>query len=184
MTKRILITAGLVAALVGGTAVGFAQGPGPGPGGPGMRGRGMQGPGVQRPGRVQRRGGPQADLGLRGIDLTEAQREQVQSIRKSHQAEFQAAARALGAAHRAFGEAARAGDEAAIRASSTAVANAMADEAVLRAKVRSEVHALLTPEQQQQLKDREAQMQKRMQERQQRQKERQQQRQPQRPPQD
>jgi Spy/CpxP family protein refolding chaperone len=46
------------------------------------------------------------------------------------------------------------------------VANAMADEAILRARVRTEVHALLTAEQQQQLKDREAQMQKRLEQRQ------------------
>jgi Spy/CpxP family protein refolding chaperone len=157
MTKRMLIAAGLVAALAGGTAVSFAQGPG-GPGGPGIERQ--RGP----------RGGPRIDFGLRGVQLTESQREQVQSIMQSHRTEFENAAKALRDAHRAFGDATRAAtiDEAAIRQHSTAVASAMADDAILRAKVRAEVHALLTPEQQQQLKDREAAMQKRVQERQQR----------------
>ena len=59
-------------------------------------------------------------------------------------------------ARRAFADATRADtlDEAAIRAKSTAVANAMADEAILRAKMRSEVAAILTAEQQEQLKQR------------------------------
>ena len=146
MTKKILVAAGLVAALAAGTAVSFAQGPaGPGP----------------------RRGGPRTDIGLRGIELTDAQREQVRSIMEGHRAAFESVGKALRDAHRAFGEASRAAvvDEAAIRTHSTAVANAMAEEAILRAKVRAEVHALLTPEQQQQLKEREATRQKRSQER-------------------
>jgi protein CpxP len=172
MTKRILVAAGLVAALAGGTTLGFAQGRG-GPGGPGQ---GMAGP---------RGHGPRFDFGLRGVQLTDAQREQVRSIVESHRAEFQATGQALRDAHRAFAEATRAEsiDEATVRTRATAVASAMADEAVLRSKVRAEVHALLTPEQQQQLKERQAEMQKRQQERMQRQKERLQQRQQQRPPQ-
>lgn len=166
MTKRILVAAGLVAALAAGTAVSFAQGPGP-------RAPGV-GPGPHGPGR-------RGDLGLRGVQLTDAQREQVQSIMQSHRAEFDNVGKALGEAHRAFAEATRSGDEAAIRARSTAVANAMAEEAILRAKVRSEVHALLTPEQLQEITQREAEMQKRMQERGERLQQRQQQRQ--RPPQ-
>ena len=160
MTKRILIAAGLVAALAGGTAVSFAQGPGP-------RGPGIEGARSTR--------GPRVDLGLRGVQLTEAQREQVRAIMASHRAEFENVNKAVREAHRAFTEAARATltDESAIRARSTAVANAMADEAILRAKVRAEVHALLTGEQHQQIKDREATMQKRLQERQERQKQRQ-----------
>ena len=154
MSKRILIAAGLIAALAGGTAVSFAQGPG-GPGAPGIERK--RGPRV----------GPHFDAGLRGIELTDAQREQVRSIMQSHRGELDTVAKALRDAHRAFAEATRAAtvDETAIRQQSTTVANAMADEAILRAKVRAEVHALLTPEQQQQLKEREAAMQKRAQER-------------------
>jgi periplasmic protein CpxP/Spy len=135
MIKRVLIAAGIVAAVAGGT-VALAQAPAPG------------GPGVHGPGR---RGGPGADFGLRGVDLTDAQRDQVRAIRESHQSEFDAARTKLRDAHRAFGEATRAAtiDEAAIRARSAEVAAAMADEAILRAKVRAEVFAILTPEQQQ-----------------------------------
>ena len=161
MTKRILIAAGLMAALAGGTAVSFAQGPGP-------RGLGIDAPRGPR-------GGSRVDVGLRGVQLTDAQREQVRSIMQSHRAEFDNVHKALREAHRSFAEASRAAtvDEAALRARSSAVANAMADEAILRAKVRAEVHALLTPEQQQQLQEREASMQKRLQERQQRRQQRQ-----------
>jgi periplasmic protein CpxP/Spy len=171
MTRRILVAAGLVAALAGGTAISYAQGPG----GPGF-GQGRGGP----------RGGAGMDAGLRGLDLTEAQREQVRAIMQSHRSERQSARKALADAHRQLAEATRGTnvDEALIRERSTAVANALAADAILRARIRSEVHALLTPEQQQQLQERRATMQKRMQDRQERSKQRLEQRQQrQRPPQ-
>lgn len=161
MTKRILVAAGLVAAIAGSTAIGLAQGPGPGrPDGPGMHGP-QRGP----------RMGPRFDFGVRGLKLTDAQEEQMRAIRESHRAEFESVGKALGEAHRAFAEATRGAaiDEAALRSRSTALANAMVDEALLQAKVRAEVHALLTPEQQQQLAERAANLEKRNQERQQRQ---------------
>ena len=157
MTKRILIAGSLIAALAGGTAVSFAQAPG------------RRGPGLEGPQRGVR-GGPRVNLGLRGVQLTDAQREQVQAIMQSHRTELDTARMALREAHRAFAEATRAEtvDEGAIRERSTAVANAMAAQAILRAKVRSEVHALLTAEQQEEIKQREAKMQRRLQERQER----------------
>jgi Spy/CpxP family protein refolding chaperone len=169
MSKRFLLAAGLVAAMAAGTAVSFAQGPRPG------------GPGIAGPGRVGPRGVARADLGLRGVQLSDAQRDQVRSIMQSHRTEFDNTRKALAEARRAFAEATRAAtyDEATIRARSTAVATAMAEDAILRAKVRAEVHGLLTAEQQQQLKEREAAMQKRAQERQQRLQQRRQQRPPQ-----
>jgi periplasmic protein CpxP/Spy len=173
MKKGIVIAAVLVAALADGHALAGAQAP---RGRPEMRGEpghgGSRGP---------FRGGPGGDLGLRGIELTDAQREQVRSIMESHREEFAAVRTKLGEAHRAFAAATRgdAVDEAAIRTQSTAVANAMADDAILRARVRSQVHALLTAEQQQQLKEREAEMQKRVQEREEQLKQRQQRRPPQ-----
>jgi Spy/CpxP family protein refolding chaperone len=92
---------------------------------------------------------------LRGVDLTEAQRDQVSKIMESHKAEFQQVGEKLRAAHRAFGEAVRAEtvDEAAIRARSADVATAMAEEAILRAKVRAEVSGILTAEQLQKSKE-------------------------------
>jgi Spy/CpxP family protein refolding chaperone len=73
-------------------------------------------------------------------------------------------------AHRALAEATHAEtiDEAAIRARSAEVATAMADEAILRSKVRAEVLAILTAEQQTTLRERQTTMHQRRQERQKR----------------
>ena len=146
MFKRVLVAAGLVAVLAGGAAIAVAQSPqggGPGIGGPGRGGpRGF--------------GGPMGDLGLRGIDLTDAQREQLRTIMESHKQEFEAVRTKLREAHQGLATAtnAQAVDEAAIRARSTALATALADEAILRAKVRVEVNGILTAEQLQQLQER------------------------------
>jgi periplasmic protein CpxP/Spy len=150
MFKRVLVAAGLVAALAGGAAVAIAQSPQsgkPGIGGPdrgGMRGgpRGF--------------GGPMGDLGLRGIDLTDAQREQLRTIMESHKQEFEAVRTKLREAHQGLATAAtgQTVDEAAIRARSTTLASALADEAILRAKVRIEVNGILTAEQLQQVQER------------------------------
>jgi protein CpxP len=151
MTKRIFLAAALAAALAGGSAIAVAQ-PQVGPG--------LRGPGPGRPGP---RGGGPFDLGLRGIELNDTQRDQVRTIMESHKAEFDAAGTRLRDAHRAFAEAVEAAsiDESAIRSASANVATAMADEAILRARVRSEVQGILTPEQQEQLKQRRAEMEKR-----------------------
>ena len=152
MFKRVLVAAGLVAALAaGGTAIAVAQPPQGGPGGgPHMGGR--RGP-----------GGPLGDLGLRGLDLSDAQRDEVQKIMESHKAEFDQVRAKLRDAHQAVAKATDAGtvDESAIRATTTALASAMADEAILRAKVRSEVNGILTAEQLQKVQERKAEMQKR-----------------------
>ncbi len=144
MTTRVLMAAGLVALLAGGTAVVMAQ---PSQGGPGraMRGGHFRGP-----------GGPLGDLGLSGVELTEAQRDQVRSIQESHKAEFDQVATKLREAQRALAEATHAEpvDEAAIRASSAVLASAMADQAVLSAKIRAEVRAILTAEQLEAIKQR------------------------------
>jgi protein CpxP len=146
MSKRILVATGLVAALAGGsfalaqTAESPQQRPGAGerrgPGGP----EGRRGP-----------AGLPGDLGLRGVDLTDAQREQLRGIMENHQAALQQVGTRLRDAHRAFAEAASAQplDEALVRTRSTDVATAMAEEAILRARVRAEVFQILTPEQQQ-----------------------------------
>lgn len=157
MTRRTMIAAGLVAALAGGSATVFAQGPTrfgpPGPGGP-------RGP----------HGGSRIDPGLFGVELTDAQREQVRAIHEAHRAALDEAARALHEAHRALAEAAQQTpvDEAAIKARSGPLAAALAQEALVRARVRAEVHGILTAEQLQQIAERQAERQRRMQERQQR----------------
>ncbi|MGH9173758.1 MAG: Spy/CpxP family protein refolding chaperone, partial [Vicinamibacterales bacterium] len=126
--------------------------------------------GMHGAGRGPRGGGfrgPGAAMGLRGIDLTDAQRDQVRTITASHTTEFEQARTKLRDAHRALAEAAAAEsiDEAAIRAKSGDVAAAMADEAILRARVRAEVFGILTAEQLQKAKERRTAMQERMKER-------------------
>jgi periplasmic protein CpxP/Spy len=138
MTKRTFIIAGLVAVL--GSAAAMAQ-PQGGPAPRGLRGGHMA---------------PFGDLGLRGVDLTDAQREQFKSIIESHQPELQKAGEALRHAHRGLADAVQAQpiNEEAIRTASAAVGVAMGNEAVLRAKVRAETLTILTAEQQEQLKTR------------------------------
>jgi protein CpxP len=111
-----------------------------GPGGPGGWFRGG-------PGGVHR-GGPFAML--RGLDLTQEQRAQVRQVMQSHRAEQQAVGQKLRAARQAQREAIGAAqfDEQAVRNTSAELAAVSADAAVLRAKVHSEVLAVLTPEQQ------------------------------------
>jgi periplasmic protein CpxP/Spy len=157
MFKRVLVAAGLVAALAGGTAVAIAQAPQGGPG--------VNGPEHGRRGGPRGFGGPMGDFGLRGIDLTDAQRDQLRTIMESHKAEFEQAGAKLREGHRGLAKAVEATsvDEAAIRAASTALASAMADEAILRAKVRVELNGILTAEQLQKLQERRAERQQRRQ---------------------
>lgn len=115
-----------------------------GQGGPGGPGRGPRGP-----------GGPGGIMpGLRALNLTETQRQQVKVAMESHTAEFEAQAKAMQTARQALHAVvtADAFDEVAIRLKSADVAVVEADGAVLRAKVHAEVRALLTPEQQQKAK--------------------------------
>lgn len=115
-----------------------------------------------RPAGMGRRGGPRGPGGLlpalRGLELTDAQRQQVKATMGAHKATADAQRDALRAAHKALNDAITAGtfDEAAVREKAAALAVLDADAAVLRAKVHSEVWALLTPEQQAQAKARQA----------------------------
>jgi periplasmic protein CpxP/Spy len=149
-------------------------GPG-GPGGPwGHGGFGRRGP-----------GGPMGDLGLlRGLDLTEDQRAQVRQIMQGHRDEFRAVSERLQAAHRAQQDAVTATpfDENAVRARAADVAAIQADAAVLRAKVHSDVFAVLTPEQQAKAAELKVQREQRMQQFRQQRQQRRQQRAPQPPP--
>ncbi len=147
----------LVGATVFGLALVFALGAagvraqGPGPGGAGMRGPGAGG----GPGGMLR--------GLRGLDLTDTQREQVQAAVKAHEEAFKAMRTRARTAHQALHEATVAVpfDEASIRQRAADVAIVDADSAVLRARVHADVWALLTPEQQQKAAALRAEMQRR-----------------------
>jgi protein CpxP len=146
MTRTQKTIAGLTLATltmlgVGGTAIALrAQEGGEGFGGP-WPGRGMMG----------RRGGLFGELrmGLRALNLTDEQRAQVRTVLQGHRDDVRALVQKGRAARRQLFDAASGSpvDENAVRAASTAVADAAADAAILRAKVRSEIFALLTPEQ-------------------------------------
>ena len=162
MKQRGFIAAIAAAALITGAAVTVASGhQGPqqgqtegrrGPGGPGGRMGGPGGPGGF--------GLP----GLRELDLTDAQKEQIKTIQQSHRAEVQQIGERTRTAQRAIDEAAGGAsvNEAAIRSQSTALAAAIADGAILRAKVNAEIFNVLTAKQQQKLNEFRAQRQERM----------------------
>jgi protein CpxP len=105
--------------------------------------------------------------GLRQLELTDAQREQLRGVMQSHQAEFREIGDRLRTAHEALRAAvtADAVDEPAIRARSADVAAIQADAAVLRARVHQEVFSLLTAEQQAKARELKAQAEARMKER-------------------
>lgn len=151
MTKTMKLVAGSVLglALVAGTGAAVFAAREQGPQGPGMMGpggRGMRGPGG--PGDPGGPGGPL--MALRGLDLTDTQREQVKATMDGHKSEFEGVGSRMQAARQALDTAitAETFDEGAVRQKAADVALVEADGAVLRAKVHSEVWALLTPEQQ------------------------------------
>jgi Spy/CpxP family protein refolding chaperone len=154
MTKtwqRIAVTA-LGVALMAGAGLATVAAREQGPGGP--RGAiGRRGPGG--PGGA---GGPMT-LPLGGLGLTETQREQVKTAMDAHKGEFDAIRTRMQSARTALQQAvtADAFDEATVRQKAVDVAAVDADAAVLRAKVHSEVWALLTPEQQQKARELKAQ---------------------------
>ena len=97
-----------------------------------------------RPGR----GGPlgQMGFGLRQLDLTEAQKNQLAAIRDGHKADFQAIGERMREARQNLRTAIETApvNEAAVRQASAAVAAVESDAAVLRATVHSEVFNILT----------------------------------------
>lgn len=145
MTKALKIVAGTALGLAlmtgAGVAVTTAREQAPQGSGGFMRPRGPGGP-----------GGPGGIIqGLRALDLSEAQREQVKAAMQRHKAEFEAQFEKSSTAHKALRDSitAETFDEAGIRQKSADVAAVEADGAVLQARVHGEVWALLTPEQQQ-----------------------------------
>lgn len=140
------LMAGALALTVGLSAAATAQ---PGRGGPGG-GHRFRGPGGPGGGAIGGLLAVHPDLPLRALNLTDAQREQVRAILESHRAEAQSLRQRAGAAHQALQAATSAAtvDEGAITQQSQAFSGLIAEAAVLRARVRSEVLAVLTPEQQ------------------------------------
>lgn len=121
---------------------------------PFMRGHGPGGPGQ---GRFGGPGGPMGMLPMlgRGLNLTDAQRDQVKQIAESHKDEWKALADRGRAAHDALFKAVTADEvnESVIREKSADVAAVEADAAVARAKARAEVVQILTADQKAKLKE-------------------------------
>ena len=147
-TLNFTRTAGALALVIGLATTAAAQPSGPrvrvpdgsrGPGGPGGR---MMGP----------LGGLVAlhpDLPLPGLDLTEAQREQVRAIMQTHRDAGRALLQRAAAAAEGLQKATTTAiDEGAAAQHGQALGGTIADAAVLRARIRQEVFAILTPEQQ------------------------------------
>jgi Spy/CpxP family protein refolding chaperone len=138
--KSVVAGAVVVAALASGAAAVFAQGSRGGAlgiGGPG-------GPG----GRGGRDGGP--GLPLRGLNLTDAQEQQIRDIRQQEREgmrDLQARVRAASEAHHAAVESVPV-NEGLIRQTTEALANVQAEVAIRQAHVYNQVWAVLTKEQQ------------------------------------
>ncbi|HXE80991.1 MAG TPA: Spy/CpxP family protein refolding chaperone [Vicinamibacterales bacterium] len=101
--------------------------------------------------------GPRARMErfARELDLTAEQRDQIRQVRQNHREDLEKVRDRLRTAHRAQREAMRARpvDEARIRAASQDVAAALADMAVLRARIHEQTLEVLTPEQQERAKE-------------------------------
>ena len=155
---RILGVSALVAALVGGGALAYAQGPEPGS----PRGRG---PGF---------GGPGAGLSLRALDLTDAQQEQVRQLTQQNREQMRSLMDRMRVGQEARRKAVEAipFNESQVRAAMKDVAEAEADLAVAEARLQADIYALLSADQQQRLQklraDREARAKERAQQQQQR----------------
>jgi periplasmic protein CpxP/Spy len=152
VTSRGAMTALLAAAILGVTAQAAPaqQQTGGSPvrshGGRGLAGRGPV-MGANSEGRVLLRS-------LRRLHLTDAQQAQIKGMLMGHRDELKAVARELATARGALrkASAADAPDEAAVRVAAATLADREARAALLRAKVRAEVLAVLTPEQRQTVK--------------------------------
>ena len=164
VSKRIALAAGAALIAIGisagvrASAQNTNQDPGsfsqPRMGPPGRPGPGgFFGPGLEGPLGMLRMLGPR-------LNLTEAQREQLKSIAETNKDEWKALADRARAAHEALTEAVMAEtvDEALIRAKAADVAAVDADLAVASAHARAQAWQILTPEQQAQAKQFQAEM--------------------------
>ena len=135
--KTFTLTALVTLAMLGAAA---AQGPGPG----GPRGGGS-GFGLR---------GPDGGLPLRDLNLTDAQREQVRQLMQQHREQSRGLFERVEAAHEGQRRAMEAipFSEPQIRAAMQALAEVQTELALQQARLQSDIYALLTPEQQEQLK--------------------------------
>lgn len=121
------------------------------------RGKRHGGPGADRGhGRMEGFGGPGAGMMMRGLDLTEAQKDKLFELRHAAAPAMRDARKAARKAReqlRAFNKEGAA-DDAQLQAYATELGNAVAQMAVLRAQGRRDMMAVLTDEQRATLKER------------------------------
>src|SRR5262249_52901796 len=105
---------------------------------------------AQGPGARSGRAAMAAGLGLRALDLTEAQREQVRQITQQFREQSKPLIARVQTAQESRRQALEAipFNEQQIRSAAQALAEAEADLAVQRGRFQSDVYALLTPDQQ------------------------------------
>ena len=161
---RLLGLSAIVALLVTGGTLAYAQAPQGG----GPRGRGP-GFGI---------GGPAAGLALGALDLTDAQREQVRQLTQQNREQLRGLMDRMRTAQSARRQAVEAVpyNEAQIRTAMKDLAEVESDLAVAEARLQSDIYALLTSDQQQRLQKMRAEREARVQARQKRFQERLQQR--------
>jgi Spy/CpxP family protein refolding chaperone len=89
------------------------------------------------------------------LNLTQAQRDQIRTLREAQRKDSQALREQMRAARQQLQQALKADvpDEAAVRAAAGAVAALQTDQAVLQARAKGQLMTMLTPEQQGQLKE-------------------------------
>ena len=139
MRTRTLVAAGVAAAALAGGLL-WAQASG-------LPGGGLHGP----HGRFGPFGFLAAHHALHELGLTDPQKAQIKGILRGHKQEFHAALERLHAVHETVGQLSRqdAIDEDAIREGVREAVGPLGDLAVLHARVRREIGAVLTPEQRQ-----------------------------------
>ena len=89
------------------------------------------------------------------LGLSDDQRQQIRGVLKSHAGEIEAQMRAAQSGHKALSEAMAIQplDETKIRQQALALGEVRADGAVLRARIRSEIWPILTPDQQEKARE-------------------------------
>jgi periplasmic protein CpxP/Spy len=141
MRGRNIIIAAAATLALGGAGLVLAGGFGGGDHGPGMRGHRGPGDVLGRMGRM-----------LHRLDLSSEQRDQVHAILDAARPQLKTHADALRAGHQQLRDLSPAKfDEAAVRAIAANQAREMTEMIVLSQKIRAQVYAVLTPEQQAQL---------------------------------
>lgn len=153
--RKIVVAAGIVALIAGGSAALFAQG---GPGRGGARPFGLGGPGAR---------GFDAGFALGQLDLSDAQKTQVRDIMQRHRQQLQPTMQRLEQAMQAQRAAINQVpvNETAVRQAAASVASVQADLAVEQARLHADVWNILTPDQQEKAKQLEQQAQNRAQQR-------------------